>query len=425
MRRSFKIKVNQKKSPRRISSRSQAFFVFVTVFFYVSVIRLKIRMRFSEYQRLPETMGTKIKYLSSLRGPLNLERSTFKYPFDILSIGSSIQLGLLHAQASTFGHNTLVGYFVAATENDDANPWCAGDLSLNKVVEKLSVCKMRWKENSRNPLMSAFRKNIARKQWLEKKKNPVGWYCAQSRPPLALAKLLRHYRLSYEKNGEKSLPLYLLLIDDDTYIDMGILHQYLFSFSKKVRLDNEVSPHEPVVYAGCRIRWPIHEVNFTFPYGGHGLFFSRGALLRLIQPLFCNFSAVGYEKEACRRFDDESSGLSEEISLFRPGMSVGDLMGEYSASRQNCLHSDWNTGYFINFYNVSKHATADGTWFTENERMKDVKEARLHSLGSSELYNVRNPSGNCVHEGNTKCPPGSIVCHRLTAEDMVRKHSTS
>ena len=116
--------------------------------------------------------------------------------------------------------------------------------------------------------------------------------------------------------------------------------------------------------------------------------------------------------------------FKEETTLFRPGMSIGDLMEAYTLSYKNCLHSDWNTGYFINFYNISRQATADGTWFSENEKMKGVKEARLHTLGGSELYNVRTPSGNCLHEGIKNCPSGSVVCHRLTARDMVQKNNT-
>ena len=161
-------------------------------------------------------------------------------------------------------------------------------------------------------------------------------------------------------------------------------------------------------------------MNFTFPYGGYGLFFSRGSLIRLMQPLYCNGTAKGYEEEACTRINgDLGHGLADEATLFRQGMSIGDLMEAYTLSNQNCLHSDWHTGYFVNFYNISRQVTADGTWFTENGRMREVKEARLHTLGGSELYS--KPSGYCLHEGMKNCPSNSVVCHRLTARDMAQK----
>jgi len=168
---------------------------------------------------MQEATPEKIKYLSSIKGlPSTLRRSIVRNAFDILSIGSSKRLGLLRAQAQTFGRSISVGHFFAATESDDVNTSCDRNLSLEDVVRKINHCKMRWRGTSQTPIMNAFRIHSARKQWLEKKKNPIGWYCAQSRPPLALANLLRHYRLSYERDGENSLPLYLLLIDDDTYI---------------------------------------------------------------------------------------------------------------------------------------------------------------------------------------------------------------
>jgi len=69
-----------------------------------------------------------------------------------------------------------------------------------------------------------------------------------------------------------------------------------------------------------------------------------------------------------------------------------------------CMHSDWVIGYFVNYYNVSKHVV--------HPYYKDVPHARIESYKESEIY--RKPSGFCKND--RVCKSGTELCHRVTPE---------
>jgi len=353
------------------------------------------------------------------------------FAFDVLSIGNKNHSDLLQAQSHTWGDHHLVRNFYAATESDsdftclekiktyDQASRHAGKCRSRKFYQDLDVV---------NDVTGKFRNTYAGPTFLKEKANPAGWVCAQTRPPYALSKLLSLYREAHKTYGDDILPRYLILSDDDTFIDISILNQTLLATTDEK--DNSVlypHPNIPAVFAGCRVRHPIHETNFTFPFGGFGLFFSRGALLRMIQPLYCNTTSSetrGFEQEACERINDKNAISIGERDLFKPGMSISDLMGLFVSSNSFCQHSDWMTGYFVNFYNISRHVPDDGVWFNQESRMENVAQARLHVLDSeSEIYRTNQSPGNCGINTPEKCTKKNIVCHRLSVEDMKKRHA--
>jgi len=354
------------------------------------------------------------------------------FAFDVLSIGNTNQSDLLQAQSYTWGSHPLVRNFYAATERDDPD-----DSTCLETMQTFEAVKSRCRKCASyhhynnlgvvNDVTGKFRKSYAAPRWLEKKRNPGGWMCAQPRPPYALNKLFKHYREAHKLYGDNVLPRYLILTDDDTFIDIDLLRQTLLATTDE-KDDSAVypNPNIPVVYAGCRVRHPMHQTNFTFPFGGFGLFFSRGALLRMIQPLYCNTTSLGtrgFEKEACERINDENAVSIGEREFFKPGMSISDLMGLFVSSKNFCQHSDWVTGYFVNFYNISRHVLDDGTRFNQDFRMDNVPQARLHVLDSeSEIYNPGRSPGNCAINTPEKCTSRNVVCHRLSVEDMKKRH---
>jgi len=345
------------------------------------------------------------------------KRSTTPYVFDVLSIGSVNQIELIEAQFSTWASHPSRRLFFAATEIDDPDPNCHKELTLEGALEICNKCKdiAFYKGiDARNKLTDAFTNMFSNPKWLLARKNPSGWICAQRRLPFALAKVLRIYKEAQDLNGFR-LPDYLILVDDDTIVNLSKIQDYLLLLDSS-SVEQSISPlSTPVVFAGCRVRWPINMINFTFPFGGYGTFFSKGALQRMITPLYCNHTATGVEQEACERLVLSRKGGSNlgESALFKPGMSVGDLMGEFARSDRFCVHSDWAIGYFVNFYNISRHAVDDGVWFNQEHRMDDVKEARLHTIDRSEIYRPYQ-----CHSDGAQCSSSSLICHRASPEIM-------
>lgn len=369
-----------------------------------------------------------------------------KSPFDIdiLSIGSLNNLELIDTQFSTWANQPSRRLFIAATENDDPDPNCYKNLTMDGALDIIQKCQSRdfyRKLDSVNDLTKSFNNKFSNPTWLKKRNNPTGWMCAQRRPPFALARLLQLYREARDLHGYP-LPDYLIVVDDDTLINLPEIEKSLLhipsmesttssssssgEFRNKINQEPVIPPSTtPVVFAGCRVRWPIHEVNFTFPFGGYGTFFSRAAVERMITPLYCNETATGFEQEACERIilATNQGGIHiGELPLFQKGMSIGDLMKVFTASGRYCLHSDWATGYFVNFYNVSRHVVDDGVWFNQEHRMDNVKEARLHSIdgSKSEIYRP-----NKCHSDGSECTSKSLICHRVTPEIMKQIYGST
>ena len=169
------------------------------------------------------------------------------------------------------------------------------------------------------------------------------------------------YREGRNQDGIE-LPDYLILGDDDTYINLEMFEDQLLRIPQKevqeksLTLDDELkmvypTQNTPVVWAGCRVRRPIYQIHDTFPYGGYGAMFSKAAIERFIQPLYCNETMTGFEREACEHWTPLYQDFQiAEKQFFEPGMSLSDLMGAYITKVEPfCLHS----GKSISLKNLS------------------------------------------------------------------------
>ena len=338
---------------------------------------------------------------------------------DILSI-SSVSSSMSRVQQSTWGSHSKVRNFVVVTEDDDPDPSCHTNLTEAGAYSAAILCKRKrrtWPKE--NFVTQHFIRQYARPQWLQKKANPVGWLCAQRRVAAGLAKLGRSYRNSM------SLPDYLMLVDDDTYVNMDLFEAQILTGSyTEGEVDEEGANSTAKVYAGCVIvAGPAQVIQFTNPFGGWGTFFSKGAIERLITPLFCNQAQPNtFEGRACSRITSGGDFLSES-RYFKEGMSISDLMGAQASTGEHgsyCLHSDWAVGYFVNFYNISgvrwkgpEHSTAK--WYPE------APQTRLHPAGSEDSFIYRRNGGNCKAAGDT-CTTSSLVCHYMNSTQMQRVH---
>lgn len=340
---------------------------------------------------------------------------------DAASMGCVSKSPWMKAQVETWGSN--VRYFFGATEVDDADPTCNQDLAPEMVNKTALVCGRQRLPEETYKLRMLARGFFAQPKWLAKNNKGVGWLCAQQRFASLLGKVGKFYQRELNTDTSFELPYFLLIQDDDTYYNIDMLKQGLFS---KV-----TDPSTPFAAGGCIVHMPIHMVNFSFPWGGYGAVLSRGAVERLIQPIYCNETSIllseehdqGFVSLVCAAINKDLFG---EREAFENGMSISDLMRAHAALNPfrdfqqwkrrpgYCFHGDWIMGYFLNFYILA------GTPSTSLGGGAVLPNFHLDSsLGYQ--YGTRKPNGNCRQQ--SACTPAEYaICHRQTPESMKLLH---
>lgn len=274
---------------------------------------------------------------------------------DIISVGSYTRPEYQDAQQNSFGKHPSIRHFFRVTEADDVDQGeksCNEHLSWKEVQNISGFCGgMRNRVKDKHPFLYELRIKFANVQWLGRKSNPVGWMCAQKRPMAGFKKVVQFYR----ENPQQLLPDFLIILDDDTYIQMDRVVQYLVSFQKE---KYEESQDDNIVLAGCVIRGRIKRFRWIFPFGGWGTIFSRGTLQTILTPLYCGQRINGTELTRADRTVDICDKLKKdrigEHEVFDDGMSLADVMYAYVMrepyvdqahwSLGFCLHSDWVWG---------------------------------------------------------------------------------
>jgi hypothetical protein len=353
--------------------------------------------------------GTKIpgKTISIFDPPKEEEESNLRV--DVLSIGSTTKTDLLEAQAAAFSLHPSIRYHFGITELDDGDPTCSQRLTKEKMVEISQFChgrktaRQRWKHSD---LMKYQTNQYAHGYYLDTKS--PGWMCAQKRPSHGIGQVGEFYRKGLELYNEH-LPDYLLIVDDDTYINP-------FWFQSRF---GKYNPSVPRAEAGCLV---FSQFNNSFPFGGFGTILNKGALSKLIQPVYCSNSTNTFSSHVCHQLDQNLIGEEES---FKEGMSVSDLMNAH-ASRENyadfpnwtstfpyCLHSDWATGFYINYYGIPNHVSE-----FSNETSSYINRP-MYRIGWKLGSISKHVKGICKKDEATKCKSSSRICHRLSAENMT------
>ncbi len=338
---------------------------------------------------------------------------------DILSIGSLLRPNLLQAQRETMGH--YARSFTGVTEADDhSEPNCfikqqdAKEIAERCQFNRHNVPKLTPKDQEPFSELYFWRRMFA--DWntfLSKRDNPGGWLCAQKRANDGLQIVL-------QQMIQTTLPDYLLLVDDDTFVDMPQLTHYLQTMYP--------DPSEPLVMAGCLIR---SITSFTIPFGGFGTVISKGSLTRLLTPISCvNVTALApneddFIQNACYRLQQNLYG---ERQYFQEQMSLKDLMHAYVSTHRYadyaswteessfCVHSDWVWGYFFNYYNIG-NAQDDPKYPQAHNRFTSYRLSEQHSMkGALSLQHRSEVEGECYYK--TSCPPNAHFCHYVTAEQI-------
>lgn len=353
---------------------------------------------------------------------------------DILSIGSATRPHFLDVQRRTFGSHPAVRDYYPITEEIDADAACATNLTDAHVRSILSHCNAT---QLTGPL-SALMKDLF--LWDTRKK--PGWLCAQKRPLEALSRLLAQYKLNNQNNqnnnnnndnNSNNIPNYVILMDDDTYLaNMERLTQWLW---------REYPPDIPSAVMACPV--PSQD-PFLVPWGGYGSVFTKAAIQNFMHPIHCdnNNNDNNENSDSNSKRDRRSQLCCDQLDLdymgekhfFRDGMSVAELMFEYSArqpftsvdswnnndnSNNNnssagsssssmkgfCMHSDHALAYFINTYYIalSDHATA---------QLPDPARPLLTRDG---YITMNEPQ---CKNNRKACNGGHLFCHYMTPDQM-------
>ncbi|KAL7579666.1 hypothetical protein ACA910_021816 [Epithemia clementina (nom. ined.)] len=402
---------------------------------------------------------------------------------DVLSVGCRLQHELQQAQQDTFGSHPSVRHFYRATEDDDTEQSCVATMNENRVWKLAKVCQQRPKPY---PILDQLARHYFSPMTLVEKSNPVGWLCAQKRPFDGFRRMITKYQYA---NAMEHLPDYLLVVDDDTWVNLYNVVPFL----------TQTYPSQSAhVVAGCLMQTKAQVFNFTVAYGGYGFVFSKAALRNMLQPLRCpvlmmndtvtdtntsgsepplppsdddgdDYSNDYFTKLACWRLQQNGIG---ELPLFRDGMSIADLMHAYvfdqpfeQAKRWNaagfCMHSDWAWSYFVNFYHIAQ-PVASSHYVKNNNNNNQVDDSssspltptppevlydRLEGYNHSVVHtwspntyrsqydNLQqclngidlglHPKSGSSTDGNAHCDETAHFCHRITPSHMRQLHAQS
>jgi Glycosyltransferase 61 len=315
---------------------------------------------------------------------------------------------LVDAQAKTFGSHPLVrNYYRTTTKVNETNTRCFSTQIEQQQEQAYSSCIDPNDHAESNEEL----------------------YCAQMRMINGLNDVLEKYKT----DGTAEIPDYLMLIQDDAYLNIDTL---VSTFQKSYL------PHEHHIIAGCtnRLRMfdkeKMNEDNFVYPIGRLGSIVTRGAIERIIQPIYCNVDDHDMNRQqqdnafnrwACWRL--EQNYLGEKI-YFEDGMSIGELMYTYSSKTPEILIQQWNhsgyclyrsehtMGYFFNYYHFSvPDWILNGTKPTDQVR----KEYGFKKLAGSTEIRHTGIGGECDNS-YINCNPESRICHSLNSEQMIEIH---
>jgi hypothetical protein len=241
--------------------------------------------------------------------------------------------------------------------------------------------------------------------------------CAQTRPIDGFNLAVRHWEEQARIKGtdvKDQLPTYLLIGDDDTWINLPKL---------SIDIQQAYSPDRPHVVAGCLYGIHLPGMKFQFPYGGFGSIFTTSALEKFLQPIHCQKpkdEQNEFTQVACWRMEQNLAG---ETRFFEEGMSLAQLMHEFVAQQPMskfdtwtetglpgfCFHSDHSLAYFVNYYHI---IAPEGSLDPLPTTWKQTEKFYYQRLkGHSECNNEKEA-----------CSTESRLCHYMKPEQMDDLH---
>ena len=316
---------------------------------------------------------------------------------DIVTIGSLSNIVNQNAQKQTFGSHRFVRNFFPITELNDTDIHCSTNLTFDQYQRVVASCVKD--QNLKLPTTLFLPRN-----------NSTEWLCAQKRPIDGLLLALKKY-----KSWRSSIPDYLILINDDTYLNMDALVK---------TFQESYPPNDNHLVAGCTFLG-IKESHFVFPVDGMGTIITRATMEKIIKPIHCqnvDQSTDPFVQWTCWRIKQNLIG---EMRFFQEGMSIGDLIHAYTSGLSftnveawddsaYCMHGDHALGYFLNYYHVSvpDWLLSETTPTDDLRRMFSYKK-----LADSSEDGHSGKGGEC---GNVfdKCTTESRICRNFSPEQM-------
>jgi len=361
-------------------------FLFVSTFISISMFKADISKAYDFlFQHENEPHEVNIREMSVRRGLLyefsnlnNFNVGQEGVTIDLMSIGSKSRSELITAQKKLMSKHPSVRSSWWLTEFDDDDRKCSVGLDTVDYLSKCTDPKVDpWTGNTRGPLS----KRAANLHWTQEKleddgytpSNQAGWICAQRRVGYGIGERGK----AYQKTND--LPDFLVLMDDDTYINLDLFVEHIKTFD----------PLEPIIHAG--FIFPIK--NFEFAWGGYAVVIPRASLERLTQPLSCTDDRTEYDSEfetkACESLRKDAIG---EKQHFKQGMTLADFAYALSARNYFCMHSDHFFGYLIKYYHLSEETRG--------------------SIGPFKKYD-----GAVSVE--SQCEPESHICHHMRINNFT------
>lgn len=139
-----------------------------------------------------------------------------KHKLDIVSFGSVTRLDYFTGQAATWASHDMVRHFWGLSELQDYDTQC-GEMSPTEIQNTMKWCQTQ-NEGGKSKLLPMLYGILADRS------ADAGWVCAQRRLGRAFGWLQSVY-------SDSLLPDYLLLVDDDTYVDLDKFNLHLVESS--------------------------------------------------------------------------------------------------------------------------------------------------------------------------------------------------
>lgn len=219
---------------------------------------------------------------------------------DVLSIGSETRPDQLKAQVETWASHVSVRNFWGFTESQDFDPNCSAEHEEDFLADHVGSCKAVGHGDDGSALKKFVNRFYGYGEGQMDRSKDIKWICAQRRLGRALGWLQHQYGDSFEIE----LPDAMVLVDDDTFLDMDQVKNHLLSSSNNA----------PLASAGCLFDRGS-SIPFPFAYGGFGTFISKDAMKKLVRPVNCEES---YDEEMCPNLRMNQIG---ELDIFEEGMS--------------------------------------------------------------------------------------------------------
>lgn len=341
---------------------------------------------------------------------------------DILGISLTVTTtdstdpGTMHSlHATALGLHPLVRqyYSMSAANDTTANEaTCRSDL-MSKQASWSAFCRSGTrKRRDRASISRKIRSSLSQSPTSDAAMTPGAW-CAQQRLTTGLHRVLEEYR----RSGIERLPDCLILMPENTYLGNNL--------DELLRTESESSEEDPQVRASCTDTLRPTDLHLVYPIPQSVIALNQAALARLLQPIHCDnrggpASVDAFSKWTCWRLWQNHLG---ERRFFRDGMSVGDLLFEYSSkvisseSSVNkwyhigyCMPSHHLLGYFVSFYHIAVPNWILNAMDAPNDRLRidfGIQKWKDH--------------GECDKGASSCAPSDSRICHSVTSLERMRE----